>query len=837
MKKELCKLIKLLGSLMLILFTLTECNPVKKLKEGEFLLEKNIIVDNNKSLDKSELEAFLRQKPNRKIAKVIPFHLWLYSQIDQDKLKIKKEKRNKKFDKINAKRAKKHKLSNDSENTSPSDLKYKFKDKTKPLFLENILEIGEAPVIHDSFLTNVSKEQLNKYLKTKGYFNSTIKTEIKVAEYKKLGFFKLKRPHAKVTYEISKSLPYKINVVSYQIKDEVLEKFIIQDSVECLLKKGINYDAAALEKERERILKKQKNNGYYELSPEHIFFKVDSNLNTNQLNIAICLKQISYRPDNNHDTIVYRNHKRFKIGKIVLANDFNPDIKATNIFTDTIFLNGVSVVFNKKSKFRIKDLTNKVLIHEGDYYSASIAEDTYNKFTELKVFKTVNISFKNDLNNSELLNCFIYLSPVKKQSFTVETEGTNTSGNLGIAGSFVYQNRNIFKGAEILEIALSTGLTAQKNLATEKEFTADLGIPLLDAFNTFQFGPEINLFIPKQLFPFSLFKFSKNAAAKTVINSSFNYQKRPEFTRLLSNISYGLTFKSGEYLKQQIIPFEVSFIRANLEENFQNALEQTNDAFLKNSFIDHITPVSRYSINYNNQTNKTTKSKKVFVYFKADFESSGSALRGLFNLTNRAKDDSGRYRIFNVPFSQFLRAYSDFRLYKSIGKLGRIVFRTALGIGKPLNNLSVLPYEKSFFGGGPNSVRAWKARALGPGAYSQTNDNTFDKIGDSQIEFNLEYRFNIYKFLNGAFFVDAGNIWLLKPDALKPNGDLKIDKFYKELATGTGMGLRADFDFFILRLDAAFKIYSPKLPEGDRWMFNKKPLTTTVFNFGIGYPF
>jgi hypothetical protein len=222
---------------------------------------------------------------------------------------------------------------------------------------------------------------------------------------------------------------------------------------------------------------------------------------------------------------------------------------------------------------------------------------------------------------------------------------------------------------------------------------------------------------------------------------------------------------------------------------------------------------------------------------KFDVESGGNVLRGIYNLTGQPKDTAGRYQILNIPFAQFLRVAFDYRIFKNIRKLSKLVFRATGGFGKPLDNLKVLPYEKSFFSGGPNSIRAWRARTIGPGSYNQKNDANFDKIGDAQLEFNIEYRFNIYKFLNGAWFLDAGNIWILNEDKNKPGADFKINRFYKEFATGSGFGLRADFSFFILRLDAAFKLFDPTYDENNRFTFDKKPLKNTVLNFGIGYPF
>jgi outer membrane protein assembly factor BamA len=220
--------------------------------------------------------------------------------------------------------------------------------------------------------------------------------------------------------------------------------------------------------------------------------------------------------------------------------------------------------------------------------------------------------------------------------------------------------------------------------------------------------------------------------------------------------------------------------------------------------------------------------------------SSGNILRGLYSATNQPQDTLGRYLLAGIPFSQFVKLDVDYRFYFKIRKLGKLVYRIAGGVGKPLKNLSALPYEQSFFSGGPNGNRAWRARTLGPGSYAQPADEAarYDKIGDIQIETNLEYRFHIFKSIYGAWFVDAGNIWLSYDDPNKPNGQFKLDKFYKELGVGSGFGVRYDFSFFVLRLDGAMRIYDPHYIESKRLVFGTQTLReSAILNFTIGYPF
>ena len=325
---------------------------------------------------------------------------------------------------------------------------------------------------------------------------------------------------------------------------------------------------------------------------------------------------------------------------------------------------------------------------------------------------------------------------------------------------------------------------------------------------------------------------------KTLVNLSVNYQSRPEFSRIISTVSYGFKFynKKG-LLTYDIVPLETYVVKAKLFGNFQSDLLKLNDFFLLNSFLDHVTTLSKVSAIYNNQG---MRNRRNFIYLRTSVSSSGNILRGLYSIANQPKDDFDRYLIQDIPFSQFVKLDLDYRFYVNIRKLSKLVYRFAGGFGKPLKNLTSLPYEQSFFGGGPNTNRAWRARTLGPGSYAQPDSvsSRFDKIGDIQIESNIEYRFHIFKSFYGAWFVDAGNIWLSYNDPNKPRGQFKIDEFYKEFAIGSGFGLRYDFSFFVLRLDAALRVHDPQFVEGKRWVIGKQTLReSAILNFGIGYPF
>ena len=834
------KMIRVCFLLLLTILFFASCKINKHLKENEFLLSKNVIKDNVTAIDNAELDGFIRQKPNRKILKLFRFNLWLYNQVDQQKMLKKKEKRDLRFDRINEKRIAKNNRKNDKRVAKGKPTKLpNLKNKEKATFRESIMEAGEPPVILDTFLTKITKNQLQKFVFSKGYFDSKVRDSVVID---------VKNKRAKTFYMISQSKPYTIQNIDYKIEDPLIEYFIFNDTISSLIKHNAIYDEDVFQKERDRITESQLNNGYFYFAPEYVYYLADTNLVGQKVNLTIGIKMYSRSYTETNDSLVYTNHPRFYIQNVYVIPETVIDFRGKSddaYFKDTTEYNGLKILHNSALKFRKKDLTRDISISPGQLYQQSLSEETYKGLSSLRVFKSVYIQYIKNPYYSDKLDCYIVCQPLVKQSISMEAEGTKTSDNYGVAGSFVFQNKNAFKGAELVELKLKGSLTSQRafNSTDEQVQTIDQVSDIQRLFNTFQFGPELNIFFPKPLFPFTLFYYKKDhvekryfSQPKTVLNLSLNYQASQNFNRTITNISYGFKFTNNKGLfAYDVIPLEAYVVRAQLSNTYKTELENLNDFFLLNSFLNHITTLSRVSATYNNQS---LKHKRNLMYLKMNLSSSGNLLRGVFNASSQQTDTLGRYVILNIPFSQFVKLDVDYRFYFQIRKLGKLVYRLAGGFGKPLSNLAVLPYEQSFFGGGPNGIRAWRARTLGPGSYNSSQSTArFDKIGNIQMETNIEYRFHIFKSFYGAWFMDAGNIWLSYEDPLKPNGKFKPDQFYKEIAVGSGFGLRYDFSFFILRLDAAVRLRDPEYAENDRWMFDKQPLKSPVLSFGIGYPF
>ncbi|MDX2172691.1 MAG: BamA/TamA family outer membrane protein [Bacteroidota bacterium] len=820
------------GLAILFLIFICGCRPTKKLLPNEYLVDKVIVSNTEEThLPTENFEAFIRQKPNRKLFRFAHFYVWWYNLYDENKITEIKQKRNLRYDTINAKRIRKTDLKNIERAKKGKKPKIpKLKDKDEPILRESIRDIGEPAVVLDSASTEQTRSQLSKYLFSKGFFNNLVTDTIVLKKNNK---------HAIIEYKVHANYPYKISNITYKMDDEKLGAIILKDTIHTLLKRGMIYDIEKFQSERQRITDYVLNNGYYYFENAYIGFNIDSNATKHTVNVELHLKKFTRTYSSTNDSLIFVNHTRYKLQNVFVITEPLVGNLREIPFKDTLHVKNKSIVYllNNPLAYRKVLIANYIDLYKGQFFRKDTAEQTYKQLLGLGIFKNVSIKFLKSLDYSNQLDCYIVCSPLVKQSITTESGVTNTTGNPGFDLSVVYQNKNFFKGGELIELKLQGSLIGQKQFNSEDQSNTNI-TELQKIFNTVQFGPELTFSVPRAFFPFSLLPFTKEMSPRTYIKSSFNFQSRPEYSRVITNINYGFNFKSNQgRLRHDVIPFEAYLIRATLTNSFRNYLASSNDAFLANSFQDHITTLSRYGLTFTSKENSNT-SRKPVSFIKWNIMSSGNILRKYFESSGEAADSLNRYLLFKIPFAQFLRTDVDYRIYIPIRKKSRVVYRLAGGIGKPLTNLSVIPYEQSFFSGGPNSVRAWRARTLGPGGYDPSNSEArFDKIGDILLEGNIEYRFHIIKSFNGALFVDAGNIWRLNKDVSKPNGEFLVDEFYKQIALGGGMGLRMDLGFFVIRLDLATPLYDPKYAEGDRWTYDKKPWTNIVANFGIGYPF
>ncbi len=824
----------------------------KRLANGEVLLKKVIIKCDNPAISKDDLYSYVKQKPNRKLLGLNTIHLLKRGSIGKKGLltdgsgyplyliinNFANPKRELKRKIRRDERFAKKMLQYNGNSKGKKQNKEPKKHKTLGEFLMNI---GEAPSLIDSNKTNRSVNQIVSYLNNKGYFGSTVDDTVIYPQLQKN-----RRQKAIQCYIIHPSQPYTLRSIAWDIKDEGIAIAIVSDTATeyCQIKRNMNYDFDSFEAERDRITKLLKNKGYYKFSKDYIRFSIDSTLGSHQADVQITINKQELKL--NDSSFANVNHQQFTIRNIYIKSLFDlqqlredKDISNydTTLYRNLLFLRNKDSIYGtnieKILKFKPYILEQRISFRKDNIFRQLDYEATYRQLTNLRVFRQVVIDPIEVGDNK--LDMYIKLFPFSKQSYTAQFEGTTNSGsNLGIGGSVSYENNNLYGGAEILRLGIKGGTEVQQTINASSN-SENLG------FNTIQIGADASLNIPREFFPFSLLVNKKKLPEKmttqdrrTVFLSSFNYQSRSDYDRTLANVSYGYTFKYLKNGKISFFPIELNIVKVKPKAGLLELL-QNPDPLLQYRFTDHLIQNLRITYILNKQKNNNGD----VLFLKIDGESSGLLLREFFELSKINPDANGSYEIAKIPFSHYIRLFADGRFNKAIGAYQRLVGRSALGIGLPLSNYPTLPLEKSFYSGGANGIRAWEARTLGPGSYIIPSDQKYAQFGDIQLEYNLELRFRITKTLNGAAFIDGGNIWILKKDSSRPNADFSFKKmnFLNDLAFGPGLGLRYDLSFFIVRLDWAFKLRDPSYPIGERWYNPSQRKLSSNLNFGIGYPF
>lgn len=817
---------------------LTSCNSAKRLQSDQYLLKSNEIkYKDDIKADKEKVGENIRQQPNRRILGIIPFYVWAYNIPNPAKFEKRNTKRMERLEKKNARR----------------EAKGKEPREFKPFGSWWRETVGEPPVVFDTASTRRSVAQIETYLVKHGWFNAEVDYHTK---------FKSRRDSINrritVVYSITGKTPYVIKNLDYDIPDASLMNYTLESRAKRnTLRTGRQFNIEELDEERKILNEYFRNIGYYDFNRELIYFDVDSNLNEHAVNLTLGIlpRRIPYAGD--PDSLLIVPYKTYKLNKVTVTD--RPFSRSNEILSpDTFLVDDYRIIDYNQLKINHKTLVQNIIFKPHDYYKLDRATRTYRRLSSLPIVRATNIQFTPTQETVEntLLDVVVTVTPAEKQNFSFEWKGTNRGGFLGISGTLGYQNKNIFGGAETLNINISGGAEAQQLLTESQRGGIESDVKRDIYLNTIEFGPEVSLTFPKFLLPIGADKFAKSSDPRTRLTANLSYQRRPDYTRTRSHGSISYRWSETEQKKWFINPLEVSLIKIDRSAAFDRQLEDIGDLFLINSFQDHFIIDSRIGFSWNTQQ-KGTRSKN-FYFYHGEIESAGSILRGLFNLSHSVPNENGGYEIFKIPFAQYFKTIHDIRYYRVHNEKMSTAYRFSGGIGIPLKNLNVLPFEKSFYGGGANDIRAWQARTLGPGSYRDVERN-FDKIGDIILEANAEYRFDLIKVVEGAIFIDAGNIWALKADPARPGVDFQANRFLSEIAFGAGAGLRLNFDFFLIRLDLGLQIKDPSLDRGERWLLQSKekyneyidvlnesrPVDNQLshyrwrwnFNLGIGYPF
>jgi outer membrane protein assembly factor BamA len=560
------------------------------------------------------------------------------------------------------------------------------------------------------------------------------------------------------------------------------------------------------------------------------------------MDVKLKVKNNQVYSDENPGMLTEQPHRRYFINDIYINTVFDPAERSiAGLDTLTFILDykrsnkrpdEYKIIYRDKLKVKPKVLSHSIFIRNREPFNELDVRKTRSRINEIGAFSYNNIFFSeaSTPHSDTLLDCYVDLMRKKLHAFTVETEGTNKSGRLGIGAIFTYQNNNLFRGAEVFRFSVRGSLEFQRGITTSGDEAPPQDKRL---FNTYETGGEVSITFPKFLVPVSLERFPRYFRPKSVLRGGISYEDRPQYTRLINNISFGYEWQESEFKTHMLFPVDLNLVDVTLDPEYEEIINNEPNDRIRNQYTDHLVLGLKYSFIYNNQEINKLKN---FIFFRANAEPAGNLLQLISNIFSLPTDTAGYYTINKIRFSQYFRTDFDFRFYQMINSNNSLVYRLFTGIGVPYGNAEVLPLERGFYGGGANGMRAWRLRTLGPGSYNNPDD-VFDRMGDLQIELNLEYRFPIYRFLKGAIFADIGNIWLLKKDEAYPGGQFQFSTFHKELAISSGLGLRFDFNFFIVRADFAGRMKDPSLPEGSRWNISTLQFSDFIINIGIGYPF
>ncbi|MBU3853798.1 MAG: BamA/TamA family outer membrane protein [Candidatus Paraprevotella stercoravium] len=686
------------------------------------------------------------------------------------------------------------------------------KDSTKAInrFLQRI---GEMPVVYDSLEAERTRVSIEAAVRNMGYLQARAETETQI-----------KGKKIKVNFRVIPGELYKIRNFTYEIADSVQRKLYECDSLSRLLHARMPFDMNRLEEERVRITNLFQNNGYYLFNKDYIRYEADSTIQNRMVDV----KMIVALPLQNDS--VSHLHRQYQIGKVEVFCDVDEDETAS---LKQIEKNGYQIFFRDHLKVRPTVLADRIVLEQGRLYRESDVQATYNNLGRLYSVLSTNVHLVP--RDSSVLDSKVTVTTNRPHSIGAELEGTNSAGDLGAALSFSYQNRNLFHGSELF------------TLKVRGAFEAITGLEGYADQNYIEFSTEAGLMLPNLKLP--LWKRHPASVESTSeVSVMYDSQNRPEFHRrvLTGALRYRWTNKKTR-LQHRLDLVDLNYIFMPwISETFKKDYlddEENRNAILRYNYENLFIVKQGYSMVYNSQGDAGPNASygKNATAIRLNIETAGNLLYGMSNLLHTQKNGNNQYTLFNIAYAQYVKGDFDFSRSFKFDERNSLAIHAALGISYPYGNSTILPYEKRYFSGGANSVRGWSVRGLGPGTYAGTDGRIdfINQTGDIKLDLSMEYRTFLFWKLHGAVFLDAGNIWTIRSYEDQPGGQFRIGSFYKQIAAAYGLGLRLNFDFFILRLDGGMKAVNPAGQSKE----TRYPLIHPNFkrdftlHFAVGLPF
>ena len=782
------------------------CSVTRHIPDGEYYLQKVTVEDDREVPKRERLTAadfshYIRQTPNPKLLGT-NFYVWVYNSANPEK---------------------QNRWNN-------------FKRR-----------LGKAPVIFDEALTERSADNIKAYMNMRGYYSSEATFEVDTTRRPKRAY---------VTYRTRQGRPYRIGSVRYDFRDKFLAQIIEPDTAASLVRKGEILDIDVLDAERKRISDYLRERGYYTFTVNNIEYLVDTLGGDYTADVTLVVKQAVTGYDDRGEAIM-SNNTVYRISEINLFPNYDPTVAVNDPAyidkLDTVYYRGLNIIYPTRLNIRRQVLRTMIPLYPNHIYNTEEVSRTYQDIMSMGYYKSARIAFAeqpqpddegdddyvtyigkgmNADSTSMLraregyLQCNILCTPALKQSFKLELEGSTTSSFYGVSATVGYQHRNIFRGAEALDISGTIGYEymktpdAPKRNATEVGFTAGLSFPRL-------------------LLPIPAARFNSVNQPRTRLQLSLLFQNRPYYRRILAGGMWTYSWSNNRYSSFSVSPANINVIdMKSIDEAFMQSI---TNPYLLESFRSQLVAGISGTYTYNNQR-RNLGGDATLIQF--NWETAGNLIHGLEHLFSEPRSE-GYYTLFGLRYAQYFRVDLSLSHKIMLGEKTAVAGRLYGGVGMAYGNGTSVPYDRLFYAGGSNSMRGWTPRTLGPGGslapeylpgYSDDQYRYPQQMGDIKLEANLEFRFPIWGIFHGATFLDLGNVWYMKENGSDPAGVFHGSTFYKQLGFNTGLGIRLDIKFAVLRLDWGIQLHNPNRPAGERWINNFK-WHNTALNFGVGYPF
>ena len=678
--------------------------------------------------------------------------------------------------------------------------------------------IGQPPVIYDRDLTEASRNQLWQAMVNRGYTDAVVTVDTVMNP---------KRRRADVTYNVTTGEPHRVGSIAYNIPDSAVEAIVMADSTLVEADPGDLFDRNRLDGVRTAITQRMRSSGYYSFSRENISFTADTVRGSKDVGLTL---NISTPVD---------SAGRAERMPVYVFRSVTFDATEGGAPMDTAYFRTLAVVYGESQYLKPTALFEKCFILPGDRYNASDLDRTYSALASLPILKFINIDVIPEENaapaDTMLLDAVIHISRIKHHTIILEAEGTNSEGDLGFGVGATYQNRNLWRRSELFQVKFRT---AYESLSGNLDGLINK--------NYSEYAGETSITFPKFVVPFTSRGWRRRMQGSTEFAVSFNYQERPEYTRVIAGFAwrYKWNQRRRDLMRRHTYDLiDINYVR--LPRSTFNFIEEIapDNPLLRYSYEDHFIMRMGYTYSHTNRRIPTVEvnafaMQPSITTVRASIETAGNLLYGFSKLFGSPEAD-GAYKVFGIQFSQYVKGEFDYTYARNFNSRNQLAWRVGAGFAFPYGNSSMVPFEKRFYAGGANGVRGWGVRTLGPGAYDSRVDvsDFINQCGDISFIASMEYRAKLFWVFEGALFIDAGNVWTIKNYPNQPDGKFRFKNFYKEIAASYGIGLRMDFTYFLLRLDLGLKAHDPAKGNEPWPIFHPNWKRDANFHFSVGYPF